>query len=293
MATIAFVTHSGISDINEDDALTANVLRNEFGIEVEPLPWDDPDANARLDKYDLLVIRSTWNYYKKYEQFKKWLNMLVYKGKEVLNPVPLLLWNSNKSYLRELEKLGFPIAETKWLDQGTSADLEDLINRNGYSEYILKPVVSAGAWQTWRIPANEAQKYQPNLDEILSETDAMLQPFFDEIVETGEYSLTYIDNSYSHTTLKQPKDGDYRVQREHGGTYYPSRPDDEWIDLGNKLLRSLPYHPLYTRMDGIDRDGQFQILEVELLEPDLYTRFDEQAPWRFANALANHINNQQ
>lgn len=289
MYKIAFVTHSDAPDITEDDQLTADELKRRYDILVEPLSWDGPVSPETLRSFDLLVIRSTWNYYRKYEQFRAWLNILASRGIPILNPVKLMLWNADKNYLRELSEKGFPIAETFWLEKGSTVNLQELIESVGFPEVILKPVVSAGAWQTWRIPAEEAASYQEKADEILATNDAILQPFFKEIIDEGEYSLTFFGDKYSHTTLKQPDNGDYRVQREHGGSYYATEANEEWIKLGEQLIQALPYSPLYTRLDGIRRNGKFEILEVELLEPDLYTRFHEGAPTRFADAIVDRI----
>ena len=111
---------------------------------------------------------------------------------------------------------------------------------------------------------------QPVLDEILRGGGALVQPFLDEIARVGECSLFYFGGAFSHAVLKTPAAGDFRVQAQHGGTHRPIEPAAEMRQATEAILRALPVAPLYARIDGVERDGHFELMEVEVIEPYLF-----------------------
>ena len=118
----------------------------------------------------------------------------------------------------------------------------------------------------------------------------MVQPFMNNIIDEGEYSLFYFGGEYSHAILKLPAPGDFRVQEEHGGDIQPVEPSIELRVVGEKTVRLLDEVPLYARVDFVrDADDQFLLMEMELIEPALYFRMDKDSPERFAQAVNSHI----
>ena len=288
--TIAFVTHSGSPELTYDDALVTPQLK-KLGYDVEASPWDD--SSIDWGRFYAVIIRSTWNYYRRYRSFLNWVEDLQKHNIPILNAPELLQWNHHKNYLQQIEEAGFPVLDTIWLPKSgqehASVDIEHAMKVKGWKQAVLKPTVSADAWLTEYFGPHEANEKRTLLNQIHGHSDAMLQQFYPQVLTRGEWSLTYFNGLYSHTIRKIPKDGDYRVQENHGGRYLNDAPKEKWIDIGHELMKILPQIPVYARLDGIIEEGRFLISELELIEPDLYMRYDNQSPKRFAEALAEVI----
>jgi glutathione synthase/RimK-type ligase-like ATP-grasp enzyme len=212
---IAFVTYHRAPHLTADDALAIAPLK-QFGIEVIPTIWDDPTVN--WNQFDAVVIRSCWDYHHKPRAFRRWLDHLEEFHVTVWNPAEIIRWNMNKKYLQDLAAKGVNIPPTIWFEAESSADLHALLKKNDFKQAVIKPTVSATAWQTWRTSLATWQNDQPHLDEILRHSGAMIQKFVEEITSTGEWSLIFFAGKFSHATLKRPRTGDFRVQSDFGGT---------------------------------------------------------------------------
>jgi hypothetical protein len=192
----------------------------------------------------------------------------------------------NKKYLQELATRGVIIPPTIWLEAGTCADLHAILKENDLKHAVIKPTISATAWQTWRASLATAPNDQPRLDDILRHSGAMIQKFVDEITSIGEWSLLFFAGEYSHAALKRPQAGDFRVQDDFGGTSLSLAPPPELIKQAEAILRLVDQPLLYARVDGVDIGGKFTLIELELIEPHLFLQLDSAAPHRFAEAIA-------
>ena len=106
------------------------------------------------------------------------------------------------------------------------------------------------------------------------------------IVEEGEFSLFYFNGEYSHAILKTPKTGDFRVQEEHGGIIQATKPTADLLATGEKIMQYISPTPLYARVDFVSTDeGEFAVVELELIEPSMYLREAAHAPRMFAEAI--------
>ncbi|HEY2748354.1 MAG TPA: hypothetical protein VGL86_27210 [Polyangia bacterium] len=238
------------------------------GVTAEPVVWSD-DRVVWSD-YDAIVFRSTWDYFERIVEFRGWLHAIERHELPLYNSAALVRWNLDKCYLAELQTRGVRIVPTRFFDALTRVDLAAVVADAGWKQAILKPAVSGGAWRTHRFAAAEAAKLQPELDDLLKTTGALVQPFLDEIERVGEYSLLFFGGEFSHAVLKTPKGGDFRVQAQFGGTHRALTPPAEMRAAAERVLAALPVAPLYARIDGIERDGHFELMEVEVIEPYLY-----------------------
>lgn len=231
------------------------------------------------------MIRSTWYYWAKYKEFLKWIDHLQTLSIPVWNPPSLLRWNSNKQYLQELEKKGIPIVPTHWLK---TPDKQFSLP---WTEAVVKPVISGGAHLTFRVnPSNwPSQETQKNLDEILKFGPIMAQPFLPEILEEGEYSLLFYGGKYSHAVIKKGPQGEFRVQRLFGGTVQAIAAPKEAIAFAEKVLSLIDLPLLYARVDLIQQKERFLLMELEIIEPNLFFLHDPEAGNRFADALEKKI----
>jgi glutathione synthase/RimK-type ligase-like ATP-grasp enzyme len=192
----------------------------------------------------------------------------------------------DKKYSSDLAAEGVAIPPTVWLEKGAAADLPTLLRENDFERAVIKPTISATAHRTWRTSLDKAQQDQHKLDVILSASGAMVQKFADKAITNGEWSLLFLDGKYSHAVLKRPKEGDFRVQSDFGGTSTPQIPSPALLEQAEAIVRLIKSPLLCARVDGIDNDGQFVLLELELIEPELFLRLDPLAPRRFDAAIA-------
>ncbi len=149
---------------------------------------------------------------------------------------------------------------------------------------VIKPTVAAGAYETYKVDAHNIAEMQKKIDVLLTRHDMIIQPFFKEVLD-GEWSLIFFGDEYSHSVFKKPKKGDYRVQDDHGGTVHFKDPDAKILETALGVIRYFEVPPLYTRVDGLIREGVFYVMEVEAFEPELFLRAHPYAAKRFADKI--------
>jgi glutathione synthase/RimK-type ligase-like ATP-grasp enzyme len=271
-----------LGDFVSDDALATAVLHDQ-GWHVDCLPWDQP---ANWAGYDLVVIRSTWDYHERPSYFLSVLEAIERSGTRLYNPLSLVRWNLDKTYLHDLESDGVPIVPTIYGENlATSNELAALFQAFETEELILKPPVNVNANNTFRMSKMEYETLLPELLDVFGKRPYMAQPFMPAISTEGEYSLIYMNGRFSHAILKTPSGGDFRVQEEHGGLITAVSPQKALLSAGRRAIDALPATPLYARVDLVRGGHEFLIMELELIEPSLYLRMDLAAPERFAAAL--------
>ncbi len=276
MRTCAFLTTEDLAGFVTDDKLAEAPLA-ELGWAVEHVPWRQTGG---WERYDAVVIRSTWDYHKHPGEFLAVLEEIGRSGSRLANPLELVRWNARKTYLRDLEARGLPVVPTVW-DRSRHSDLFGELDAD---EIVIKPVISASAFHTYRLRRDDG--WSGEMEAAFSGREVMAQPFLRSIVEEGEYSLFYFGGELSHAVLKSPKEEDFRVQEEHGGLILPVDPPAPLVELGHRIVESLPVPPLYARVDLARLDsGNYALMELELIEPSLYFRTDPESPRRFARAF--------
>lgn len=255
-----------------------------YGWQVDTVPWQSPTVN--WNDYEVVILRSCWDYQHYPEQFLAVLERIEQSRAQLHNSLAIVRWNFAKRYLRELEQQGIPIVPTQWLPHGLElAQLYASFTDWQTPEVILKPQVSATAEDTFRLTLANLPQQVEYLSTLFQQRPAMLQLFLSNIVTEGEYSLFYFAGQYSHTILKTPQQGDFRVQEEHGGLLNSVQPELRLQQLSEQVLQQLPEAVLYARLDWVRHDADFALMEVELIEPSLYFNMDAHAAQRFAQAL--------
>lgn len=280
---IAIATCAAHPELKGDDELLCEALR-ECGAEADSLVWDEEGAD--WSGFDICLVRSTWDYHEKHERFLEWTRRV--EAATVLhNPADLIAWNSNKTYLRELSEAGVPIVPTLWVEQGEEIDLRTVLAERGWQEAVVKPVVDLGAKNLHRVRVNEAQDA---LTTVLSRQEAMVQPFLPSLEAEGELSLIYIEGNFSHAVRKQPAKGDFRVQSIWGGTMTTAEAEPHQVEVAERALVQLDEPPLYARIDLVrDPEGHPALIELELIEPNLYLSTDPNAAGRLAEAVISTL----
>jgi len=283
MNRVALATYANLPGLNDDDRLLIPAL-DALGLSAAPAVWDAPDV--RWDEFRAVMVRSCWDYHHRLEEFLAWVDRLERAGVPLWNPPAVLRWNSHKGYLRDLEACGVPIVPTRWLARGQAVDLARLLRQEAWRSAVVKPAVSASAFGTWATGSDGGSTDQARLNELVDAGDVMIQPLVDEVRDTGEWSILFYGGRFSHAVLKRPAAGDYRVQWEFGGSAVSATPPPHLIAAAERVLAAAPGDLLYARVDGVERNGQLVLMELELIEPHLFLGWDAGAPARLAAALA-------
>lgn len=239
-------------------------------------PWSEPVTEA----FDLIVPLVAWGYHNAPDDFRAAMTAL--EGKRVFNPPEIVSWNVDKRYLRDLAEAGVRIIPTLFVDQVTDTEVARARADFGQKALVLKPVVSAGAkntlvWEGDRLTDADAPP----------EGVAMIQPFMPAIQSEGEWSLLYFAGQFSHAVLKTPKSGDFRSQPDYEANLRTLEAPAAARALADAAIDFIGRDRLlYARVDMVRAaDDGFCLMELELIEPDLYLTYDLEASMRFKDAF--------
>jgi glutathione synthase/RimK-type ligase-like ATP-grasp enzyme len=256
-------------------ARNAEPLR-EAGLEVEDRDW----ANATdLADFDLVLPLLVWGYPFAPLQWAEAVSRWEAEGVPLRNPASVLRWNSDKIYLERLAERGAPVVPTLFLAGLSEARLEEAALAFGTERLVAKPRISSTAWQTIRWSPGAPLAGGP-------EGPAMVQPYLPEIERSGEVSMIFFGGAFSHAVAKRPQPGDFRVQPEFDGIIAAHEPYPDEREAAARILAAVDEPLLYARVDLVRGLDGPQLIELELIEPDLYLGYDSGAGRRFAAAVA-------
>jgi glutathione synthase/RimK-type ligase-like ATP-grasp enzyme len=286
MARVALVTAEAARGYDEDEVplLDALIWR---GVEADVVAWDDRSAD--WGSYDAAVLRSTWDYTKRYREFLRWLRR-VDRRTHVLNPVASVEWCLDKTYLRDLADVGVPVVPTTWLEPG------DLVRIPERGEIVVKPVVSAGASDARRFALPEhGVDARGHVDLLLDASRAvMVQPYLASVEDPGEVDLVYIAGEFSHAVRKAHalREAGAPAQELVEQPVVAAQADAAQRAVGDQVIAALASRGplLYARVDLVSgARAEPLVLEVELAEPSLFLVHAEGAVDRFADAIATAV----
>jgi len=275
MKHLLFLSCQKLDGFILDENLAVKELESH-GYKVSTLPWD---VDADWKAFDLVIIRTTWDYTQRPQEFLEKIKFIATQTK-VVNRYEVVKWNYHKGYLGELEKKGIKIVPTVFFSYPGSFELPATWK---FSKFILKPCISASAYKTMIVSLEDLQA--GSYMQELYAGDWMLQPFLEEIKE-GEISLHYFNKTFSHAILKVPKPGDFRVQEEHGGDIQSFTPSQALLDQAKVLIEQVPFDLLYARVDLVPYQGEYLLMELELIEPALYFRTSAESVVNFRKAIS-------
>jgi glutathione synthase/RimK-type ligase-like ATP-grasp enzyme len=252
----------------------------EAGLRVEARDWA---SAADLGAFDLVLPLLVWGYPFAPHQWADAIGRWEEEGVRLANPASVLRWNADKIYLERLAARGAPVVPTRHFDLLSEAGLREAAAAFGTGELVAKPRISSTAWQTIRWSPGRPLDGGP-------EGPAMVQPYLPEIERSGEISLIHLGGAFSHAVAKRPQPGDFRVQPEFDGIIAARPPSEDERQAAQRVLAAVEEPLLYARIDLVrGPDGRPLLIELELIEPDLYLGYDPSAGGRFAAAVLERI----
>ncbi len=272
MLQVALATAAQLPDLDEDGAALLKALDAE-GVQAAPVVWD---SGADWAAYDLVVVRSTWDYDRRREQFLAWAASVP----RLANPADVLAWNTDKTYLQALASAGVPVVETTWLVPG------DVFTPPA-GPYVVKPTVSAGARDTAAYDGGaDATAHVQRL--LAAGRPVMVQPYLPQVDVLGETSVLCFEGEVSHAASKSALlqvGAGVRNDIDSRAFVTPAEPTRAQVDLAKAALAVVGQPLLYARVDLVPGPDGPLLLELELTEPSLFLRHAEGATARFAAAV--------
>ena len=275
-------TNTYISNVLREDELVINALK-EKNLSVVKKDWNDSIFDWETTRS--ILFRSTWDYFDKFELFKKWFNKTKNKCL-MINSTETIEWNIDKHYLLDLQEYQIPIPNSEFIKRGSSIDLLLLMQKKNWNEIVVKPTISGAAKNTYRLKEEEIIQFGPTWENLIYKEDFIVQEFQNNVITEGEVAMIVIGGKFTHAVLKKAKEGDFRVQDDFGGSIAIYNPSEEMVKLAEKCTRILTPIPSYARVDIIwDNLMDLAVSELELIEPELWFRLNPNA----AQKLAHHV----
>lgn len=274
MKRVALATCLRPPEPDHDEAPLLAALRAR-GLEASTLAWDDPKADPAA--FDLVVVRSTWNYIHALPEFLAWLRRAA-AATRLANPAEVMAWNCDKSYLFELAAAGVPVIPTVSVPRGTWPALDRL----PWEDLVVKPRVGAASFATRRFPPGRKPQAEAFLRETCSARDMLVQPYVLSVDGHGERSLVWVAGELTHGVRKNPRlaGGDESVSAALA-------PEADERAFAERVLAPRRAGLLYARVDvARAEDGTLMLMELELVEPSLFLLQHPPALARLADAVA-------
>lgn len=285
---VALVTCAALPDLDPDDRGVLGPLA-DLGVPAEPAVWDDPAVDWA--GYDLVVLRSPWDYVPRRDAFVAWAAGVP----RLANPADVVAWNTAKTYLSVLADAAVPVVPTTWVRPS------DAWRPPATGEYVVKPAISSGSRDTGRYTADQGDLARAHVARLQAAGRlVMVQPYLSAVDTHGETALLFLGGQYSHAVRKGPMlDGpDHDSAGRAPGLYRPERitarePSLPELAVAQKVLAAVPGGPerlLYARVDLIPGpDGEPLLVELELTEPSLFLGYADGAAERFAKAITARL----
>jgi hypothetical protein len=289
---IALVTARAARDLDEDLAPLFASLSGA-GAAVRVVEWDD--AEIDWSQFDLALLRSTWDYSMRLAEFLDWAE-LVSKSTQLVNPTPVVRWNTDKHYLGELRQADVRTVPSTFVEPGDSASqaMNEFLLQHAASEFVVKPAISSGARDAQRYGRRELEAAIFHIRRLLAaERSVVVQPYLDQVDADGETALIYFGGRFSHAIRKGAllRRGEEPTRALFAAEQISARvPKLDELRAAERALGAIPFAtPLYARVDLIrDADATPCVLELELTEPSLFFAHAPGAVERFAALLLNY-----
>ncbi|HUY42820.1 MAG TPA: hypothetical protein VMU98_03535 [Acidimicrobiales bacterium] len=275
MTRVAVATCAG-QDVDPDSPLLLDALAAQ-GVDAALCVWDDPRV-AWAD-YDLVVIRSTWDYASRRAQFLDWARSV----ERLVNPFSVVEYSSDKHYLADLAAKNVLVVASTFCDVGSTPQFPD-------GDFVVKPCVGAGSMGAERYGREERARAREHVERLhAGGFDALIQPYVSSVDRWGERALVFIDGRFSHAMTKGAMlnvtqlDRNALYRREQMSR---SGAEADALAAARRAFDAKGFSDLlYARVDLVHTAEGWALMELELVEPSLFLSYDESAPARLADAI--------
>ena len=288
MTAVALVTAAAARNLDEDLPPLDAALR-AAGLAPSIVNWDDETTD--WSAFDLVVLRSAWDYSTRLVEFLRWVDRIS-PLTTLVNPREVVRWNTDKHYLAQLAKAGVPVVPSTFLEPGEDASRAlDAFLATAGEEFVVKPSIGAGSRDAQRYARGERDTALAHARRLLeADRSVLLQPYLGRVDAHGETALIFFAGTFSHAIRKGPllKRGEGPTRALFATEHITARtPSADEITVAERTLRAMPFGELlYARVDLIhDDDGTPRVLELELTEPSLFFAHAPGSANRFAQAI--------
>ncbi|WP_109077901.1 ATP-grasp domain-containing protein [Aggregatibacter kilianii] len=244
------------------------------GISTAFKPWQETTDSP------FILPLCAWDYTLFYEAFIHWIKQYT---SHFINPAELMLWNSHKGYLCDLQQWGVNVIPTV-ICPANSSEISTALQRQNWQEYVIKPAIGQSGNLVTKLKADD-----PLPDLTAYGKEIVLQPFIPDVATHGETSLIFFNGNFSHAIRRQPPQNEWRANSQYKVEIIPTTVSEHIITTAESMLKKLPVLPKYARVDGTLINGDLLLNELELIEPALYLDRAEGATERFVEVLKEHI----
>jgi len=293
---IALVTARPARGLDEDEP-PLHLALQKAGCNVQIAEWDD--AKVDWASFDIALLRSAWDYAERVSEFLAWVERAS-KLTHVLNPLPVVRWNTDKHYLAELGKAGVAVVPSVFIEPGADASraLQAFLASYEHAELVVKPAIGAGSRDAARHRRGELGSTVAHIRRLLDEhRSVLLQPYLDRVDRDGETALMFFEGRFSHAIRKGPllsPGGTATTGLFAPESITPRVPGTDEMRLAEQVVAAIPFGtPLYARIDLIrDEKGVPCLLELELTEPSLFFAHAAESAEKFTAAVLRWLQRQ-
>jgi glutathione synthase/RimK-type ligase-like ATP-grasp enzyme len=290
---IALVSAQAARGLDEDMPPLLQALQ-EVGAQAQEVAWDD--EQIEWSAFDLALLRSTWDASIRLPEFLRWSER-VDRLTRLVNPLPVIRWNTDKHYLKVLADAGVPTVPTAFIEPGehSTKAVADFLAQQESREVVIKPAVGSGSRDAQRHLVSALRAIEEHIERLLrANRSALVEPYLERVDTHGETALIYFAGRFSHAIRKGPmlRPGELPTENLFAAeTITPRTPSPGELDVGEQALRAMPFGSLlYARVDLIrDAADRPCVLELELTEPSVFLLHEPASAGRFARSILDWI----
>ncbi|MES2403857.1 MAG: hypothetical protein V4567_05900 [Pseudomonadota bacterium] len=292
---IALATARAARGTDYDMPLLLAALR-AAGADVHEIDWDDDSID--WSRFDLALLRSTWDYIDRLPEFLAWAER-VSRQTRLLNPLDVIRWNTDKHYLADLARAGVPVVPSAFVEPGGNPlpVIDALLAAHpSIRDVVVKPAVGAGSRDAQRHVRDAREAIVAHARRLLDKKrSVLLQPYLDAVDEQGETALLFFDGEFSHAIRKGPllrRGADSTTGLYAEETIEPRTPTADELAVARHAIAAIPFRQplLYARVDLIRGDDSApRLLELELVEPSVFAAHADGVAARFAQTILRHV----
>lgn len=286
--TVALVTARVAREVDED-LLPLQQSLQAAGVEVSIVDWDD-DA-VQWGRFDMALLRSTWDYVPRIQEFLAWIARTAQLTR-LVNPPDLVRWSLDKHYLADLHMAGVPVVPSWFAEPGETATpaVNEILASTAAAEIVVKPAIGAGSRDAQRYSRADIASVIKHAERLLDSRAVLLQPYLDRVDERGETALIFFAGKFSHAIRKGPllrQGGEASSALFATEEIAPRIPDAAELAVAERTIAAIKSGvPLYARVDLVhDGNGSPCVLELELVEPSLFFAHAPGSVERFVAAI--------